>query len=75
MCVCVVCVCVWEGGGGLQQSVYQVTQVGEQGTASYIMLVETTVLALNKPYSTGQRQGITQTRLHSSPEINVYLQR
>ena len=47
MCVC--------GRGGLQQSVYKVTQVGEPGTASYIMLVETTVLALsrvsNKPYS------------------------
>ena len=52
VCVCVLCVCV---GGGLKQSVYKVTQVGEPGTASYnIMLVETTMLELNKPYSTGQ---------------------
>ena len=56
-CVCVVCVWGWGGGvgGGLKQSVYKVTQVGEPGTASYnIMLVETTMLELNKPYSTGQ---------------------
>ena len=53
LCVCVLCVCVWEGG--LKQSVYKVTQVGEPGMASYnIMLVETTMLELNKPYSTGQ---------------------
>ena len=39
MCVCCVCVwvvvCVVWGGGGLQQSVYKITQVGEPGTASY----------------------------------------
>ena len=67
VCVCVCVVCVWEGGGGggggLQQSVYKVTQVGEPGTASYNMLVETTVLELNKPYSTGQIQGIMRVCL------------
>ena len=62
--------CVWEGGGGLQQSVDQVTQVGDQGTASYI---------------TGQRHGTTQTRLsleinacisgdkRLSPEMNAFI--
>ena len=56
-CVCVcVCVCV-VCGGVLQHSVYQVTQVGEPGMASYINIMHNHVLkkpyslALNKPYA------------------------
>ena len=57
-CVCVcVCVCVVCVGGVLQQSVYQVTQVGEPGMASYMnlmpkhLLKKTYSLALNKPFA------------------------